>query len=263
MPVTEDAGATPSARDPSPRSSSCPRATTPAASSVGSARRSASASESYAQGRGRIPPGVAHGGLLQGGCSRCFPIRPSWRSGEGRSVMPRSTTGTCRLREKLGLQGILRITQDVHERCGQGVYKKGRGAVEMKAGGERQGGRGLQPRQLDIEEVARRRVSPRDRPSSISFPQAMMWAVIGTPAGFAVTFVRERQGGDAPAPAHRPAPDGRRDSPVKALGCFLAGAPARRRLTAHLAHFILGMRIREPGALRPAASSDQPLLRRG
>lgn len=126
----------------------------------------------------------------------------------------------------------------------QDVYEKGPGADATGDEANKENDTGFSPVKLDIEEVTREGVGPRTA-FEISFPQAMMWAVIGTAAGFAVTFVRERKEGTLLRLRIAPNPM----SVIlagKALACFLACAGSLALLTA-IAHFILGMRIESLG----------------
>jgi ABC-2 type transport system permease protein len=84
----------------------------------------------------------------------------------------------------------------------------------------------------------------------ISFPQAMLWGVLGCAAAFAISVVRERKGGTllrlTAAPITR--------SQIvlgKALACFLAVILVIATMTA--LGFGLGMRPRNPGLLAAAA----------
>jgi ABC-2 type transport system permease protein len=84
----------------------------------------------------------------------------------------------------------------------------------------------------------------------ISFPQAMMWGVLGCAAGFAVSLVRERTGGTmvrlnvAPiTKTHILA--------GKGLACFLAVVGVIAAMTA--LGYVLGMRPRQPLYLAAAA----------
>ncbi len=58
------------------------------------------------------------------------------------------------------------------------------------------GGAGaFSPVEIDIEPVALKEVDGPATAYEVSFPQAMLWGLIGTAAGFAVTLVRERKQG--------------------------------------------------------------------
>jgi ABC-2 type transport system permease protein len=143
--------------------------------------------------------------------------------------------------QKLVFKGFFGSLKAFMNDVDQDVYEKGPGGGDAGEGGT---GEPFSPVKLDIEEVAREGVGPRTA-FEISFPQAMMWAVIGTAAGFAVTFVRERKEGTLLRLRIAPHPL----SVIlagKALGCFVACAGSLVLLTA-VAHFILGMRIESPG----------------
>ena len=144
--------------------------------------------------------------------------------------------------QKLVFKGFFGALETFMSDVDEDVYKNGPGAADG-ADAQDSGG-GFSPVTIDMEEIAQAGQTPRTA-FEISFPQAMMWAVIGTAAGFAVTFVRERKEGTLLRLRIAPHPM----SVIlagKALGCFLACAGSLALLTA-IAHFILGMRIENLG----------------
>lgn len=105
------------------------------------------------------------------------------------------------------------------------------------AGGD---GIGFSPVQIELEEVVREGVGPRSA-FEISFPQAMIWAVLGSCATFAMTLVRERKEGTLLRLRVGPHPLAAILA-GKALACFLTCVGSLALLTT-IAHLVFGMRI--------------------
>lgn len=99
---------------------------------------------------------------------------------------------------------------------------------------------GFAPVQLEIEEIVREGAGPRTA-FEVSFPQAMIWAVIGACATFAVTLVRERKEGTLLRLRIAPHPIGAILA-GKALACFITCVVSLALLTA-IGHVVFGMRI--------------------
>ncbi len=103
---------------------------------------------------------------------------------------------------------------------------------------------GFSPVTIEIEEVIREGSNPRSA-FEISFPQAMMWAVIGTCATFAVTLVRERKEGTLLRLRVAPHPAGVILA-GKAFACFSTCVGSLALLTV-IGHLVFGMRIESYG----------------
>lgn len=97
-----------------------------------------------------------------------------------------------------------------------GALEQFLGSVEPGPGGI--GGSALEPK-IEIVPVTRSRRGPPNA-YSVSFPQSILWAVLGAAAGFAITLVRERSSGTMVRLLTAPVP---RSAVLlgKALACFL------------------------------------------
>ena len=99
---------------------------------------------------------------------------------------------------------------------------------------------GFAPVRLVIEEIVREGAAPRSA-FEVSFPQAMIWGVIGSCATFAVTLVRERREGTLLRLRVAPHPVGVILA-GKGLACFVTCVGSLALLTA-VGHLVFGMRI--------------------
>jgi ABC-2 type transport system permease protein len=99
---------------------------------------------------------------------------------------------------------------------------------------------GFRPVRIEVEEIVHEGVGPRSA-FEVSFPQAMIWALIGSCATFALTLVRERKEGTLLRLRIAPQPPGAILA-GKALACFLTCVGSLATLTT-IAHLLFGMRI--------------------
>lgn len=99
---------------------------------------------------------------------------------------------------------------------------------------------GFTPVRLKVEEVVREGAGPRSA-FEVTFPQAMVWAVVGSCATFAITLVRERKEGTLLLLRVAPHPIGVILA-GKALACFVTCVGSLALLTI-IAHLGFGMRI--------------------
>jgi ABC-2 type transport system permease protein len=119
----------------------------------------------------------------------------------------------------------------------------GAGAPDQEDRAEQEGGTddtGFAPVRLEMEEIVREGAGPRSA-FEVSFPQAMIWGVIGSCATFAVTLVRERREGTLLRLRIAPHPIGVILA-GKALACFITCVGSLALLTA-IGHLVFGMRI--------------------
>ena len=133
--------------------------------------------------------------------------------------------------------------EDGNETADPEAGDDGEGGDGEGGDGEGEAG-GFNPVNLEIEEIVREGSGPRSA-FEVSFPQSMMWAVLGACASFAVTLVRERKEGTLLRLRVAPHPMGAIIA-GKGLACFLTCVGALALLTT-IAHLIFGMRIESYG----------------